>query len=81
MKMRAVQVTRPTGPLDIVEREIPEPAAGQVRVDSEPPFDIDPGMCPAANAWTGLASMTAPPAATCRSTSSGCSWGRWGSES
>ena len=35
MKMRAVQVTRPTGPLDIVEREIPEPAAGQVRVKIE----------------------------------------------
>ena len=35
MKMRTVQVTRPTGPLDIVEREIPEPAAGQVRVKIE----------------------------------------------
>lgn len=35
MKMRAVQVTQPTGPLDIVEREIPEPAAGQVRVKIE----------------------------------------------
>jgi D-arabinose 1-dehydrogenase-like Zn-dependent alcohol dehydrogenase len=35
MKMRAVQVTGPTGPLDIVEREIPEPGAGQVRVKVE----------------------------------------------
>ena len=35
MKMRAAQVTRPTGPLDIVEREIPEPAPGQVRVKIE----------------------------------------------
>jgi D-arabinose 1-dehydrogenase-like Zn-dependent alcohol dehydrogenase len=34
-KMRIVQVTRPKGPLNIVEREIPEPAAGQVRVKVE----------------------------------------------
>jgi D-arabinose 1-dehydrogenase-like Zn-dependent alcohol dehydrogenase len=32
MKMRVVQVTRPNGPLEVVEREIPEPGAGQVRV-------------------------------------------------
>src|SRR5918993_4714320 len=31
-KMRAAQVVRPKGPLEIVEREIPEPGAGQVRV-------------------------------------------------
>ena len=31
-KMRLVQVTRPNGPLEIVEREIPEPGAGQVRI-------------------------------------------------
>jgi D-arabinose 1-dehydrogenase-like Zn-dependent alcohol dehydrogenase len=31
-KMRAVQVTRPNGPFEIVEREIPEPGAGSVRV-------------------------------------------------
>lgn len=34
-KMRAVQVTRPNGPLEIVEREIPEPAAGSVRIKIE----------------------------------------------
>jgi D-arabinose 1-dehydrogenase-like Zn-dependent alcohol dehydrogenase len=34
-KMRAVQVTRPNGPLEIVEREIPEPGAGSVRVKVE----------------------------------------------
>ena len=34
-KMRLVQVTRPNGPLEIVEREIPEPAAGQVRIKVE----------------------------------------------
>src|SRR5437588_1278141 len=31
-KMRAVQVSRPGGPLEIVERDIPEPAAGTVRI-------------------------------------------------
>jgi D-arabinose 1-dehydrogenase-like Zn-dependent alcohol dehydrogenase len=34
-KMRAVQVTRPNGPLEIVEREISEPDVGQVRVKVE----------------------------------------------
>ncbi len=34
-KMRAVQVTRPNGPLEIVEREIPEPGAGFVRIKIE----------------------------------------------
>ena len=33
-KMRVVQVTRPNGLFEIVEREIPEPGAGQVRVQS-----------------------------------------------
>lgn len=31
-KMRAVQVTKAKGPLELVEREIPKPDAGQVRV-------------------------------------------------
>jgi D-arabinose 1-dehydrogenase-like Zn-dependent alcohol dehydrogenase len=31
-KMRAVQVSRPGGPLEIVERDIPEPGAGYVRI-------------------------------------------------
>ena len=30
--MRAVQVSRPKGPLEIVERKIPEPGAGSVRI-------------------------------------------------
>jgi D-arabinose 1-dehydrogenase-like Zn-dependent alcohol dehydrogenase len=34
-KMRAVQVPRPGGPLEIVEREIPEPQPGWVRVKVE----------------------------------------------
>jgi D-arabinose 1-dehydrogenase-like Zn-dependent alcohol dehydrogenase len=31
-KMRAVQVARPGGPLEMVEREIPDPGAGSVRI-------------------------------------------------
>jgi len=34
-KMRVVQVSRPNGPLEIVEREIPEPGAGSVRIKVE----------------------------------------------
>ena len=34
-KMRVAQVTRPNGPFEIVEREIPEPGAGSVRVKVE----------------------------------------------
>jgi D-arabinose 1-dehydrogenase-like Zn-dependent alcohol dehydrogenase len=34
-KMRVVQVTRPNGPFEIVEREIPEPGAGSVRIKVE----------------------------------------------
>jgi D-arabinose 1-dehydrogenase-like Zn-dependent alcohol dehydrogenase len=31
-KMRVAQVTQPKGPFELVEREIPEPAAGEVRI-------------------------------------------------
>jgi D-arabinose 1-dehydrogenase-like Zn-dependent alcohol dehydrogenase len=34
-KMRVVQVTKPGGPLELVEREIPEPGVGQVRIKVE----------------------------------------------
>jgi len=34
-KMRVVQVTRPNGPFEIVEREIPEPGVGHVRIKVE----------------------------------------------
>jgi D-arabinose 1-dehydrogenase-like Zn-dependent alcohol dehydrogenase len=33
--MRVVQVTQPNGPFELVERKIPEPAAGQVRIKVE----------------------------------------------
>jgi D-arabinose 1-dehydrogenase-like Zn-dependent alcohol dehydrogenase len=31
-KMRAAQISRPGGPFELVERDLPEPAAGQVRI-------------------------------------------------
>ena len=31
-KMRVVQVSHPNGPFELVEREIPEPARGAVRI-------------------------------------------------
>ena len=34
-KMRVAHVARPKGPLEVVEREIPEPGAGQVRIKIE----------------------------------------------
>jgi D-arabinose 1-dehydrogenase-like Zn-dependent alcohol dehydrogenase len=34
-KMRVVQVTQPNAPFELVEREIPEPAVGQVRIKVE----------------------------------------------
>jgi D-arabinose 1-dehydrogenase-like Zn-dependent alcohol dehydrogenase len=34
-KMRVMQVTQPNGPFELVEREVPEPAAGQVRIKVE----------------------------------------------
>lgn len=34
-KMRAVQVASPKGPLELVEREVPEPGPGQVRIRVE----------------------------------------------
>jgi NADPH:quinone reductase-like Zn-dependent oxidoreductase len=34
-KMRVAQIARSNGPFEIVEREIPEPAAGQVRIKVE----------------------------------------------
>jgi D-arabinose 1-dehydrogenase-like Zn-dependent alcohol dehydrogenase len=34
-KMRAAQVTRPNNPFEIVEREIPEPGVGSVRIKVE----------------------------------------------
>lgn len=35
LKMRVAQVSKPDGPFEIVEREIPEPGAGRVRIKVE----------------------------------------------
>ena len=34
-KMRVMQVTRPNGPFELLERDIPDPARGQVRIKVE----------------------------------------------
>jgi D-arabinose 1-dehydrogenase-like Zn-dependent alcohol dehydrogenase len=34
-KMRVMQVTQPNGPFELIEREIPEPGIGQVRIKVE----------------------------------------------
>ncbi len=34
-KMRAAQISKPGGPFEVVEREVPEPGAGQVRIKVE----------------------------------------------
>ena len=54
-KMRAAQVARPKGPFEIVEREIPEPGAGAVRIKVQAcgvcHSDVltKEGLCPASN--------------------------------
>ena len=35
-KMRSVQVLRPKGDFELVERDIPEPRAGTVRIKGKP---------------------------------------------
>ena len=35
MKMKAAQISKPGGDFEIVEREVPEPGRGQVRVKVE----------------------------------------------
>src|SRR3954467_7630196 len=35
MKMKAAQISKPGGDFELVEREIPEPGAGQVRIKVE----------------------------------------------
>src|SRR5579863_9256526 len=32
MKMRAIQISKPGGPLELVERDLPQPGPGQVRL-------------------------------------------------
>jgi D-arabinose 1-dehydrogenase-like Zn-dependent alcohol dehydrogenase len=53
-KMRVVQVTRPNGPFEIIEREIPEPGAGQVRVKVEACGICHSDMFVKQGLWPGL---------------------------
>src|SRR5436305_2978306 len=53
-KMRVVQVTRPNGPFEISEREIPEPGAGQVRVKVEACGICHSDMFGEEGRWPGL---------------------------
>jgi len=53
-KMRVVQVTRPNGPFEIVEREIPEPGADSVRVKVEACGICHSDSLTKEGAWPGI---------------------------
>jgi D-arabinose 1-dehydrogenase-like Zn-dependent alcohol dehydrogenase len=53
-KMRVVQVTRPNGPFEIVEREIPEPGAGSVRIKVEACGICHSDAVTKEGAWPGI---------------------------
>src|SRR5439155_1311202 len=49
-KMKAVQISKPGGDFEVVERNIPEPGAGQVRVKVE----AGPFMCAGVTVYNAL---------------------------
>ena len=53
-KMRVVQVTRPNGPLEIVEREIPDPGVRSVRIKVEACGICHSDMFVKQGLWPGL---------------------------
>ena len=53
-KMRALQVARAGGPLEIVEREVPEPARGEVRVRIEACGVCHSDSLTVEGQWSGL---------------------------
>src|SRR5437764_5957099 len=53
-RMRVVQVTRPNGPFELIEREIPEPGIGQVRVKVEACGICHSDMFVKEGFWPGL---------------------------
>jgi D-arabinose 1-dehydrogenase-like Zn-dependent alcohol dehydrogenase len=53
-KMRVVQVSRPNGPLEIIEREIPEPGVGSVRVKVEACGVCHSDSFTKAGTWPGI---------------------------
>lgn len=53
-KMRAVQVSRPNGPLELVERPIPEPPAGHVRVKVQACGICHSDVLTVSGVWPGI---------------------------
>ena len=52
--MRAVQVSKPNGPFELVERELPEPASGQIRIKVEACGVCHSDVAIKQGAWPGL---------------------------
>src|SRR6185436_17549458 len=59
-KMKAVHVPKPGQPLSIVEKEIPEPGPGQVRVRVEACGICHSDVLTAAGMWPGIAYPRVP---------------------
>ncbi len=53
-KMRAVQISKPNGPLEVVERDVPEPGKGQVRIKVEACGVCHSDVFVKSGAWPGL---------------------------
>jgi D-arabinose 1-dehydrogenase-like Zn-dependent alcohol dehydrogenase len=53
-KMMAAQITKPGGPFEIVEREIPQPKAGQVRIRVQASGICHSDVLTKENLWPGL---------------------------
>jgi D-arabinose 1-dehydrogenase-like Zn-dependent alcohol dehydrogenase len=62
--MRAVQVSRPGGALELVEREVPEPATGEVRVKIEACGICHSDSYTKDGLWPGIRYPRVPGAAT-----------------
>src|SRR2546428_2795324 len=58
--MRAVQVSRPGGPFEMVERPIPEPSAGSVRIKVRACRICHSDALPKESGWPGVQYPRAP---------------------
>jgi D-arabinose 1-dehydrogenase-like Zn-dependent alcohol dehydrogenase len=58
--MRAVQVARAGGPLELVKREIPEPAQGEVRIRVEACGVCHSDSLTVEGQWPNLPSLASP---------------------
>ena len=54
-KMRAVQVSEPKGPLELVERDIPEPGRGELRIRVEACGICHSDSLTVEGVWPGIA--------------------------